>query len=93
MKRSVEGDMRMKIRLINAYVLHDSASTCRETTDAFQELIEDAPTVDAIPITYLHAWLDNACEQDDIPMIHALDRILKRWERTHFSASEETENS
>jgi len=57
------------------------------------KMVQLAPTVDAIPITYLRAWLDNACEQDDIPMIHALDRILKRWERTHFSASEEMENS
>ena len=55
-------------------------STC---VSDIRKLIENEITVDAIPTTTLHEWLDNACEQDDIPMIHALDRILKRWERTN----------
>ena len=89
------------MRLIDSDALfHDRLSIFKDSdgehyipVSEVVKMIQLAPTVDAIPTTYLRAWLDNACEQDDIPMIHALDRILKRWERTHFSASEETENS
>lgn len=40
----------MEQRLIDANALWESAETCRETTGAFQALIESAPTVDAVPV-------------------------------------------
>ena len=46
-------------------------------------LIDRAPTMYAILIDTLKTWMDRACEDDDIPMEFALDRILKRWEREH----------
>lgn len=46
-------------------------------------LIDRARIVDAIPIDSLKEWMDRACEDDDLPMLYALDRILKRWAREH----------
>ena len=39
-----------EVRLIDENALWESAETCRETTGAFQALIESAPTVDAVPV-------------------------------------------
>lgn len=47
------------------------------------DVINVQPVVPAIPLPTLKAWMNRACEDDDLPMLYALDRILKRWEREH----------
>lgn len=44
-------------RLIDADALWESAETCRETTSAFQALIESAPTVDAVPVKWIQSYV------------------------------------
>lgn len=38
---------RTTVRPIDANALHEAAETCKETTDAFQELIDAQPTLGA----------------------------------------------
>lgn len=46
-----------------------------------KENTNNEPTIDAIPIDTLKAWMYEAGEEDDIKMILAIDMIIKRWER------------
>ena len=47
------------MRLIDADALWESAETCRETTGAFQALIESMPTIDAVPDEYDYNYCPN----------------------------------
>lgn len=68
------------MRLIDAEALRKNAETCRETTDAFCELIDSAPTMDAIPVGWLRDK-QHVMELADRsrPFAQMIDSLIRVW--------------
>lgn len=70
------------VRLIDANALRKYAETCRETTDAFCELIDNAPTVEAIPVGWFYEFIRSAGMQGQIGVVQAFRYVLDTWKAT-----------